>query len=291
MSVGERDPHTGHMTTGHEWNGIKELNTPVPKPVWFFLAATFSFAVIYWVLMPAWPYGVNYTRGLLGLDQREIVSETVEAAALQRALWGEQIVAGSFEEIQADPQLMGLVRENGPALFGDNCAVCHGTNATGGPGYPNLAEAPWLWGGDEASLLETLRVGINSSHPETRYSEMLAFGRDKMLERADVTQVAAYVQSLSQPEMALDAEARASAEQLFADNCAGCHGADAKGSTDLGAPDLTDAFSIYGNDLATIRTTIHGGRQGQMPAWEGKLSELQRKLLALYILDLRAQRL
>lgn len=289
MSVGERDPHTGHMTTGHEWNGIKELNTPVPKPVWFFLAATFSFAVVYWVLMPAWPYGVNYTRGMLGIDQREIVAESVETAALQRAQWGERIVASSFEEIQADPQLMSLVRENGPALFGDNCAVCHGTGAKGGPGYPNLAEAPWLWGGDEATLMETLRVGINSSHPETRYAQMLAFGRDKMLERADVTRVADYVRSLSQPEPVLDAEARAAGEQLFADNCAGCHGVDARGSTDTGAPDLTDAFSIYGGDAAAIRASVHGGRQGQMPAWEGKLSELQRKLLALYVLDLRAQ--
>lgn len=289
MSVGERDPHTGHLTTGHEWNGIKELNTPVPKPVWFFLAATLAFSLIYWVLMPAWPYGVSYTRGLLGLDQRDIVTESIEAAALERALWGERIVTGSFEEIQADPQLMTVVRENGPALFGDNCAVCHGTGATGGPGYPNLAAAPWLWGGDEANLLETLRVGINSSHPETRYSDMLAFGRDKMLERADVTRLATYVQSLSRPELRLDAESQGAAEQLFADNCTGCHGEDARGNKDLGAPDLTDAFWIYGGETEEIRASIHGGRRGQMPAWEGKLSEVQRKLLALYILDLRAQ--
>src|SRR5690606_29450691 len=159
---------TGHMTTGHEWNGIKELNTPVPKPVWFFLIATFCFAAVYWLLMPAWPYGVDYTRGLLGLDQRRIVDETVMAAALQRSVWTEKIAAGSLAEIQADPQLMRVVRESGRRMFGDNCSVCHGAGGTGGPGYPNLAEAPWLWGGDEQTLLETLRVGINSTHPETR---------------------------------------------------------------------------------------------------------------------------
>ncbi len=291
MSVGERDPHTGHMTTGHEWNGIKELNTPVPKPVWFFLIATFSFAVIWWVLMPAWPYGVNYTRGLLGLDQRQIVTEAVEAAALERSVWTEQIAAKSLGEIRQDPQLMRVVRETGHRLFGDNCSVCHGSGAAGGPGFPNLVQAPWLWGGDEQTLLETLRVGINSTHPETRVSQMLAFGRDKMLERADIARLADYVRSLSQPEVAAvtSADELATGAQLFADNCAGCHGEDAKGMTDAGAPNLADPFWIYGGDADTVRATIHGGRSGWMPAWEGRLSEVERKLLALYVLDLRAQ--
>ena len=291
MSVGERDPHTGHMTTGHEWNGIKELNTPVPKPVWFFLIATFSFAVIWWVLMPAWPYGVNYTRGLLGLDQRQIVTEAVEAAALERSVWTEQIAARSLDAILQDAQLMRGVRETGHRLFGDNCSGCHGAGAKGGPGFPNLAEAPWLWGGDEQTLLETLRVGINSTHPQTRMSQMLAFGRDKMLERADIARVADYVRSLSQPGVAAatSADELAAGAQLFADNCAGCHGEDAEGMTDAGAPNLVDAFWIYGGDADTVRATIDGGRSGWMPAWEGRLSEVERKLLALYVLDLRAQ--
>ena len=291
MSVGERDPYTGHMTTGHEWNGIKELNTPVPKPVWFFLIATFSFAVIWWVLMPAWPYGVNYTRGLLGLDQRQIVTEAVEAAALERSVWTEQIAAKSLGEIRQDPQLMRVVRETGHRLFGDNCSVCHGSGAAGGPSFPNLVQAPWLWGGDEQTLLETLRVGINSTHPETRVSQMLAFGRDKMLERADIARLADYVRSLSQPEVAAvtSADELATGAQLFADNCAGCHGEDAKGMTDAGAPNLADPFWIYGGDADTVRATIDGGRAGWMPAWEGRLSEVERKLLALYVLDLRAQ--
>src|SRR5690606_14561714 len=118
----------------------------------------------------------------------------------------------------------------------------------------------------------------------------LAFGRDKMLERADVARVAAYVQSLSQPEVALEPDARTAGAQIFADNCAGCHGEDARGTAELGAPDLTDGFWIYGGDTESIRASVHGGRQGQMPAWEGKLSEAERKVLALYILDLRAQR-
>ncbi|MDP1730920.1 MAG: cytochrome-c oxidase, cbb3-type subunit III [Devosia sp.] len=291
MSVGERDPHTGHMTTGHEWNGIKELNTPVPKPVWFFLVATFTFAVIYWVLMPAWPYGVNYTRGLLGLDQRTIVAENVRSAAIERSVWTDRIAAANLREIQADPRLMQVVREAGHALFGDNCSVCHGTDAGGGPGFPNLAQAPFLWGGDEETVQETIRVGINSEHPETRVSQMLAFGRDQMLARDDVKRVATYVRSLSQPEIAsmADKDELAAGAQLFLDNCAACHGENAKGSTDAGAPDLTDRFWVYGGDETTVTASIHGGRMGQMPSWEGRLSDVQRKLLTLYVLDLRTR--
>ena len=141
MAVGERDPYTGHMTTGHEWNGITELNTPVPKVVWFFLIATVIFSVVYWVLMPAWPVGVTYTKGLLGIDQRTSVAEALRQAGADRAMWAEKIDAMGFKDIQADDTLMHIVRETGRTLFGDNCSVCHGAQAQGGRGYPNLTDA------------------------------------------------------------------------------------------------------------------------------------------------------
>ena len=136
MAVEERDPYTGYMTTGHEWNGIKELNTPVPRPVYFFLIVTALFAVIYWILMPAWPLGVTYTKGLLGIDQRNTVAESLKLAALERGAWTERIEAESFKDIQADPRLMDMVRQTGRTLFGDNCAACHGSNAQGRQGIP-----------------------------------------------------------------------------------------------------------------------------------------------------------
>ena len=179
------------MTTGHEWNGIKELNTPVPRPVYFFLIVTALFAVVYWVLMPAWPLGVTYTKGLLGIDQRNIVTESVKQAALERGVWTKRIEAESFKEIQADPRLMDMVRQTGRTLFGDNCAACHGRNAQGGHGFPNLTTASWLWGGDPESIAETIRVGINSAHPQTRTSQMMAFGRDQMLKKDEVDNVVA----------------------------------------------------------------------------------------------------
>ncbi|MBN8920175.1 MAG: cytochrome-c oxidase, cbb3-type subunit III, partial [Rhizobiales bacterium] len=125
MAVSERDPHTGYLTTGHEWNGIKELNTPVPRPVYFFLITTALFSIVYWVLMPAWPLGLTFTRGLLGIDQRTTVAESLRQAALDRESWTKRIETESFAAIQADPNLMTIVRQTGRTLFGDNCAACH----------------------------------------------------------------------------------------------------------------------------------------------------------------------
>lgn len=286
MAVEERDPHTGYMTTGHEWNGIKELNTPVPRPVYFFLVVTAAFAVVYWLLMPAWPLGVTYTKGLLGIDQRTTVAEALDEAAAQRAAWTQRIETADFAEIQGDPQLMAIVRQTGRTLFGDNCSVCHGTHATGGPGFPDLTSGSWLWGGDPEAIAETLRIGINATHPDTRTGQMLAFGRDGILPRADVETVVTYVQSLSDPSIAATAEQLDAGREVFLANCATCHGEDGKGMTDTGAPNLTDRFWIHGGDRQSIFTTVYGGRQGHMPSWEGRLSPVDRKILALYVLDL-----
>lgn len=290
MAIGERDPHTGHMTTGHEWNGIKELNAPVPKVVVFFLIAAALFSVVYWLLMPAWPTGLSYTKGLLGIDQRKTVAERLEDAMRERAVWTQRLAAADYGAVLADETLMHIVRQTGHRLFGDNCAVCHGTDGKGGKGYPNLAQDSWLWGGEAQTIAETLRVGINSSHPDTRISLMTGFGRDRVLERADLLQVAAYVQSLSDPKAADAGEvAVRDGKKVFVANCVACHGDDAKGKREVGAPDLTDKFWIYGGDLQSIYSTIYDGRQGQMPSWEARLSPLERKILTLYVIDLRAK--
>jgi cytochrome c oxidase cbb3-type subunit 3 len=286
MAVEEQDPHTGFTTTGHEWNGIKELNTPVPRPVYFFLIATFIFSVGYWLLMPAWPTGADHTKGLLGFDDRGRLAETLKKAALDRASWTQRIAAEPGTQVQADAGLMKIVRQTGHALYGDNCAVCHGTDAKGGKGFPDLTTSSWLWGGDPATIAETIRVGINSSHAESRVSQMLAFGRDGMLPAADINNLTAYVRSLSGHEA--PAGAIAAGKAAFAANCVSCHGDDAKGKTDVGAPDLTDASWIYGGDVQSVFASIWAGRQGHMPSWEGRLSEVDRKVLALYLADLKA---
>ena len=287
MSVGERDEHTGYLTTGHEWNGITELNTPVPRAVYVFFILSFVFSVGYWVLMPAWPIGTTYTKGLLGLDQRDTVRASLKEAALERAVWNKQIETQSFADIQANAPLMTIVRQTGRVLFRDNCAACHGIDAKGGPGFPNLTSGSWLWGGGPEAIAETIRVGINSSHPNTRTSQMLAFGRDQLLSSADIGKVAAYVRTLSNPMAAQDAKPGdvEAGKSIFATNCASCHGDGGKGKTDVGATNLTSGSWIYGGDLQSIATTIWGGRQGRMPAWEDRLSPLDRKILALYVAD------
>ena len=187
---------------------------------------------------------------------------------------------------------MEIVRQTGKTLFGDNCAACHGLNARGGKGFPDLTTASWMWGGDPENIAETIRVGINSAHPNTRTSQMMAFGRDQLLKKGEIDDVVNYVRSLSDPAVVKDvpAEKIAAGKAVFVANCVSCHGDDGKGNAELGAPDLTDRSWIYGGDAGTIHDTVWGGRQGQMPSWDGRLTPVDRKILALYLFDLRKEK-
>lgn len=288
MAVEERDPHTGYLTTGHEWSGIKELNTPVPRAVYFFLIATVLFSVAYWILMPAWPLGVTFTKGLLGIDQRTTLEADLREAVAERKTWSDQIEARSYDDIRKDPKLMRIVRQTGQTLYRENCAACHGSSAQGSKGYPSLTNASWLWGGDPATVAETIRVGINSSHKDSRLSQMMAFGRDGVLKEREVDDVVDYVRSLSDPKVARNTPAPRldAGKAVFAANCAACHGDNGKGKAEMGAPDLTDHFWIYGGDLQSVSSSVWSGRQGKMPTWEERLSALDRKMLALYLTGL-----
>jgi cytochrome c oxidase cbb3-type subunit 3 len=284
----ERDPYTGHGTTGHEWNGIKELNTKVPWLIWAFLIGAVLFSVVWWILMPAWPLGRTYTKGVLGADVRQEVAAGLRTAAAQRAAWTHRIDTEDFAAIQADPALMQDVRETGHALFGDNCAACHGVGATGGPGFPDLVDHAWLWGGSPDAVFETIRAGVNSEHPDTRASQMPAWGKDGVLDRNAILAVTDYVYSLSHPAARTGpaADQLAAGQKVFTENCAACHGENATGNSEMGAPDLTDGFWLYGGDRASIYKTVYGGRQGHMPTWDKRLSATDRKILTLYLLDL-----
>jgi cytochrome c oxidase cbb3-type subunit 3 len=242
--------------------------------------------------MPAFPIGSTYTKGLLGADDRSFVNASVKQAMADRSAWTDQITAKSFSAIQADPTLMAQVRVTGSVLFGDNCAACHGRDATGGRGFPNLTTASWLWGGTPETIAETIRVGINAAHANTRVSQMPAFGRDSMLKRDEMENVVAYVTSLSKSGAAKGAAADkvAAGKAVFAANCAACHGPEAKGNPEVGAPNLTDHYWIHGSGEDALYAAVWGGPQGHMPSWEGRLSPLDRKILTLYIVDQRKPR-
>jgi len=173
-------------------------------------------------------------------------------------------------------------------LFGDNCAACHQRDARGGNGFPNLTTQSWLWGGTPEAIAETIRVGVNATHPNTRVSQMPAFGRDGVLKRDEMENVVAYVMSLSAPQAGkVSADRIAAGKAVFTANCAACHGPEGRGNLELGAPDLTDSHWIYGSDATALYAGVWGGLQNQMPSWEGRLSALDRKILVLYILDRR----
>jgi len=282
----EIDPVTGYETTGHNWNGIRELNTPFPRIVLWALALAFLYSVVAWVLLPAWPTGRDFTRGLLGLDDRQEAMQGYAALERAREDWMARFAAGDLDALPGDAALMAQAMPAARRLFADNCAACHGTRATGGPGFPDLTDADWLWGGSPADIAETLRVGINSGHPDTRVSQMPAFGRDGMLPRDAVQAVADYVLALPRG----DADAHSAGAQIFAENCAACHGENGAGGVGTGAPSLAGGRWIHGGDRATILATIHGGRQGVMPAWAGRLKAAEINLLAVYVSRLGAAR-
>lgn len=285
MDVEEVDPVTGRRTTGHVWNGIKELDTPIPRGVLLFLIATHLFAVLWWFLLPTWPLGRTYTKGLLGIDQRSVVEEKIREGEAARAPWMDKLASLSFDQIRADEKLMATVREAGRQLFGDNCAACHGRDGKGNRNYPDLTDDDWIWGSGLEMIQQTLTVGVNSRHPESRVGQMPAFGEDQMLDRQQVLDVATYVRSLSDPSVstAENVGQTDKGREIFQTTCAPCHGEAARGNPEVGAPNLTDNKWIYGGNLNTIIETIHGGRQGHMPTWDERLTPTEIKILAIYV--------
>lgn len=291
MEVNERDPATGRETTGHEWNGIKELDTPVPRGVLMFLIVTHLWAIAWWFFVPAWPLGTTYTKGFLGVDQQTTVEARVVEGQRVRAPWTIRLETEPYDVIMADEALMQTVRHTGRQLFGDNCAACHGRDGKGGSNYPDLTDNDWLWGGGPDLIEQTMRVGINAAHPDSRIGQMPAFGRDEMLDRNQVRSVAAYVYSLTNPDYSTpqNLDRVTAGREVFVTTCASCHGENAEGNREVGAPNLTDAYWVYGGSLDTIIGSVHGGRQGHMPTWDERLTTAEIRTLALFVHDLGTQ--
>lgn len=279
------DDHSGIETTGHSWDGIKELNNPLPRwwlIVWY---VTIVWAVIYMILMPAWPalpgLGTN-TPGLRNHSDRVLVAAAVEDLKTARVAQSASLLEASLEEIETDRALQQFALEMGGSLFGDNCATCHGAGGRGAVGYPSLADQVWLWDGTLDGIEYTLRHGIrHEADLDTRFSLMPSFGRDGLLSTDQIDGLTQYVLQVSgQPH---DAEEAGHAAELFAQQCASCHGADAQGDRLQGAPNLTDDEWLYESSERGIYDSIYNARNSHMPAWQDRLDDASIKALAVYV--------
>lgn len=277
----EKDTVSGRETTGHEWDGIKELNTPLPKWWLYVFYASIAFALVYCVLYPAWPGLSGHTGGVLDWTQRDQVRSALEEEKARRAPVLARIEASTVEEIRRSPELMAFVQAAGRTTFAENCATCHGAGGAGGKGYPSLADDDWLWGGSPAQILQTITHGVRNADPDSRMGDMPRFGVDGMLSRAQIADVVQYVASLS--TAGHDAAMVQRGGAVFAENCAACHGEGGAGNQEVGAPRLNDALWLYGGDNTALTATVTAGRKGSMPAWTDRFDPATLKILAAYV--------
>lgn len=282
MAEVERDEVSGTETTGHEWDGIKELNTPLPRWWLWTFYATIVWALIYTILYPAWPLVSSATKGVLGYSSRARVAESIAAAKATQSQYLQQIAALPLEDIRGDQTLFEFALAGGRSAFAVNCSPCHGSGAQGSSGFPNLNDDDWLWGGSLEDIDLSIRHGIRyAADEDTRLSEMPAFGRDGLLQPAQIADVTQFVLSLSGKDRDSDAVIRGL--EVYADNCASCHGPTGNGDPTLGAPALNDAIWLYGDSAEAIAVQVTNPRHGVMPAWAGRLDDTVIKELALYV--------
>ena len=274
------DAPTGTQTVGHEWDGIEELDTPMPRWWVFTFWACILWGIGYVVLFPAIPLLNGATPGLWNWSSRGQLEQQMKAETLRRAPITNALSAIPVEELAGNEKLYQAAIEGGRAAFKVHCVQCHGSGAAGSKGYPNLNDDDWLWGGDLPAIHYTLTHGIRQpDHEETRFSQMPAFGG--VLSGGEIDAVAAYVQTLS-GKVKPSARSAAGAT-LFANNCSSCHGTDGKGMREFGAPNLTDGIWLYGGDIASIKTTITKARYGVMPRWNNRQDPVTIKMLAVYV--------
>ena len=291
------------QTTGHAWDGdLQEYNNPLPTWWVYAFYVTLVFALIYWIIYPSWPMGKSFISGVSDVtyvnnrgekvthpwNTRAIYMADMNEAAATQKTYFDKVAQQSYQTIANDPEMNGFILSAGKALFLENCAACHQTGGQGVPSFfPNLTDDDWLYGGDYATIHNTLVAG--------RRGYMPAFG--EVLSAGQIEQLAHYVASLSGVQH--DATSAQAGNVLFhsdAAACFYCHGADAKGRKDIGAPNLTDKIWLWanvpaasgsGDKLAAIRGVIHDGvNKGVMPAWGERLSPEQIKVLTVYVHEL-----
>jgi cytochrome c oxidase cbb3-type subunit 3 len=284
----EIDQVSGVDTTGHEWDGIKELNNPLPRWWLWTLYATIIWSVGYMVVYPAIPGlspGAGASKGIWGWSSRADVRNELSAADAAKQAMTDKIAGMDINAIMADNDARTFAVSAGASLFKVNCVQCHGSGAQGGPGFPNLNDDSWMWGGKPEQVVQTIAGGVrDTTSAETRDSLMPAFGKDGILDAEKIGQVTNHVRQLANLEH--DAAAATAGATVFAENCASCHGEKGEGNQDLGAPQLNDAIWLYGDSPEAITAQVNAPRHGMMPGWKAKLGDAKVKQLAAYVLSL-----
>ncbi len=276
----EIDEATGVELKDHEWDGLQELNNPLPRWwVWVWIVCII-WAIWYMVIYPSWPTFDGNTKGTSGYTQfKELEAGQQEIFARQKS-YLDRFEKSSFDKILNDQELYAFAIAGGSSAFKDNCATCHGAGGAGAKGYPNLNDDDWLWGGKLSDIYQTIQYGINAEHEDARIAQMPAFGVDETLTRDEVDSVVDYVLALSGGKTHGNI---AAGQTIFAEQCTSCHGEFGKGGRDFGAPNLTDNIWLYGGDRDTISETVYNGRAGLMPTWKDRLDDNTIRQLTVYL--------
>ncbi len=276
MSEQRYDEETGQYTTGHTYDGLEELNTPLPRWWLWTFYATIIWGIGYTIAYPAWPLISGATQGVLGYSSRAVVAEDIVEHEAQNAALVEELTGTELASIDPASDLHRYAVARGGAVFRAQCSQCHGSGAAGvqAAGYPNLLDNAWLWGGTVDEIAYTVEFGIRNDNPDSRYSEMPAYG--DIFTSDQIAGLVEYVQALPQGT-------GGEAAELFADNCAACHGEQGEGMPEIGAPNIADAIWLYGGDAAAITETITNARFGVMPAWGERLSDADVRAVSIYV--------
>ena len=276
------DQATGTETVGHEWDGIEELDTPMPRWWLITLYMTVIWGVAYVVLYPAWPMIEKATDGVLGWSSRGQLAQEMSVVDQGRATVREELSRIPIERLPENSGLFAQAVAGGRSTFQVYCSQCHGSGAAGSQtlGYPNLNDDDWLWGGDLKAIEYTLVNGIRQPGVDgTRASVMPPF--EGAFEPAQLDALVGHVRSLGGKGRSSPVGAK-----LFADNCVACHGALGQGDRALGAPRLSDAIWLYGGSADEIRHQILKPRLGRMPHWGQRLDPVTIKMLSAYVWSL-----
>jgi len=262
----KRDQQSTEQTTGHDFDGIEEYDNPLPAWWFYMFVITIVWGVGYLVIYP----GMGNYPGLLGWTQLTQHEREVSRADAEYGALRDRYLAQPIEEIAADP----AVRKMGMRMFSNNCAQCHGGDAKGTYGFPNLTDDDWLYGGTPDDIVASITQG--------RQAAMPAWG--SIIGEQGVNDVTGYVMSLN--GHSIDPARADAGKQVFQAYCVACHGANATGNTAMGAPNLTNGIWLYGGSAEQISHTVRGGRNGRMPAHKDTLSEDKIHILAAYVYGL-----